>query len=326
MVKLMNKYVLMAVAALALFSCAEEVEETDRAIQERILNAWVDVNHPQAQRWDSGIVMLESIKGTGDTLNKLESGFFEYSQKTLGGVYTETTSAELAKRLGWYSKSNYYGPKYFELGVGTNFAGMEEVMHKMQVGGKATFVLPPWLTYYEGQEETMNSSVSTIYEIELKEVVENMLTWQQDTMKAYANTHYPGLDTLKSNFYFKKLHDGGRTDTLTNESIKVRYVGRLLDGWVFDTNIADTAKKYGIYDVTNEYAALDVMYAEELDRMVEDNSLVKGFCMALMEMNYGDKAFTMFYSEYGYSSSGSDQIGPYQPLIFWLYVEPEEEE
>ena len=144
---------------------------------------------------------------------------------------------------------------------------------------------------------------------------------QQDTMKAYANTHYPGLDTLKSNFYFKKLHDGGRTDTLTNESIKVRYVGRLLDGWVFDTNIADTAKKYGIYDVTNEYAALDVMYAEELDRMVEDNSLVKGFCMALMEMNYGDKAFTMFYSEYGYSSSGSDQIGPYQPLIFWLYVE-----
>lgn len=323
MVKLMNKYVLMAVAALALFSCAEEVEETDRAIQERILNAWVDVNHPQAQRWDSGIVMLESTKGTGDTLNKLESGFFEYSQKTLGGVYTETTSAELAKRLGWYSKSNYYGPKYFELGVGTNFAGMEEVMHKMQVGGKATFVLPPWLTYYEGQEETMNSSVSTIYEIELKEVVENMLTWQQDTMKAYANTHYPGLDTLKSNFYFKKLVDAGG-DTLKNESANVYYVGRLLDGWVFDTNIADTAKKYGIYDSSRDYSPLEVLYNEDLAQMKDDNSLVEGFCMALKEMSYGDVAFTMFYSEYGYGSTGSDQIGPYQPLTFWLDVREKE--
>ena len=323
MVKLMNKYVLMAVTALALFSCAEEMEETERSVQERILDAYVEVNCPDAQRWDSGIVMLSSTKGTGDTLNKYESGFFEYTEKSLTGKYIETTDAELAKRLGWYSKSNHYSPKYFELGIGNNFAGMEEVMYKMQVGGKATFILPPWLTYYEGQT-VWNSSVSTIYEIELKEVADNMLTWQQDTMKAYANTHYPGLDTLKSNFYFKELYDAGVKDTLTNESVNVRYVGRLLDGWVFDTNIADTAKKYGIYESTNEYAALEVLFAEELDRMVEDNSLVKGFCMALKEMNYGDKAFTMFYSEYGYSSSGSDQIGPYQPLIFWLYIEPKD--
>ena len=59
--------------------------------------------------------------------------------------------------------------------------------------------------------------------------------------------------------------------------------------------------------------------------MVDESSLVKGFCMALQKMSYGDEAFTMFYSEYGYSASGSGEIGPYQPLIFWLYVEPEEE-
>lgn len=323
MVKMMNKFVLMAALALALFSCAQEKDETDRSVQERILNAYVEVNYPYAEKWDSGIVMISSQPGTGDTLNKYESAFFKYSVKSLSGIYSETTDEELAKRLGWYSKSNYYGPKYFEIGTGTNYTGLEEVMYKMQVGAKATFILPPWLTNLEGQT-LWNMSVSTIYEIELKEVMENMLTWQQDTMKAYANTHYPGLDTLKSNFYFKKLHDAGVTDTLTNESVNVRYIGRLLDGWVFDTNIADTAKKYGIYDSSNEYEPLQVLFAEELSQMVEDNSLVEGFCMALKEMNYGDKAFTMFYSEYGYSSSGSDQIGPYQPLVFWLYIEPEE--
>ncbi len=324
MVKMMNKFVLMAVVALALFSCAQEVEESDRSVQERILNAYVDLNCPQAKRLDNGIVMMESLEGTGDTLNKYESGFFKYSIRTLGGLYSETNEEELAKVLGWYSNSNYYGPKLYEIGYNRNYAGLEDVMYKMREGGKVSFILPPWMTY-TSDENSWNLNFSTIYELELKEVVNNILTWQQDTMKAYARTHYPGLDTLKSNFYFKMLHDAG-TDTIDNGTVKVRYVGRLLDGWVFDTNIADTAKKYGIYDNTNEYNALEVLYNEDVKQMKDDNSLVEGFVMAIKEMSYGDKAFTMFYSEYGYGADGSGKIGAYQPLTFWMYIEPDEDE
>lgn len=324
MVKMVNKFVLLAVMAMALLSCAQEKEESDRSVQERILNAYVDLNYPQAERWDSGIVMIDKEEGTGDTLNLYEAGFFKYSIKTLAGIYSDTNEEELARVLGWYSNSNYYGPKLFELGYQGIYAGLEEVMHNMREGGKATFILPPWLTY-TSDPNSWNISGSTIYEVELKEVVENMLTWQQDTMKAYINTHYPGLDTLKSDFYFKKLYDAG-ADTIDNGSVNVRYVGRLLDGWVFDTNIADTAKKYGIYDKTNEYAALEVLYSEDAQQMKDDNSLVEGFVMALREMSYGDEAFTMFYSEYGYGADGSGSIGPYQPLIFWLYIEPDDEE
>ena len=43
MIKKLNKYVLMAVAALALFSCAEEKDDTERAVQERMLDAYVEV-------------------------------------------------------------------------------------------------------------------------------------------------------------------------------------------------------------------------------------------------------------------------------------------
>ena len=324
MVKMINRFVLMAGVALALLSCAQEKEESERSVQERILNAYVDVNCPQATKWDSGIVMIDSQAGTGDTLNMYEYGFFKYSIKSLAGVYSDTNEEDLAKVLGWYSKANYYGPKLFEIGYGSNYAGLEEVMYGMQEGAKATFILPPWLSYTSSTGSGWNNTSNNIYEIELKEVVENMLTWQQDTMKAYANTHYPGLDTLKANFYFKKLVDMGG-DTIKNETANVRYIGRLLDGWVFDTNIADTAKKYGIYNASNDYEALSVSYNEELSQMIEENSLVEGFVLALKEMSYGDKAFTMFYSEYGYSYSGSDQIGPYQPLIFWLYVEPDDE-
>lgn len=322
MIKELKKIVYMAVMALVLFSCGVEEDESVRSVQERIQNAFVDLNYPNADRWDSGIVMISSQEGDGDTLNMYEAGFFEYTVKSLAGNYTETTDEELAKVLGTYTKSKHYGPRLLQLGYNSNYEGLDEVIYKMRAGGKVQFILPPWLTNVgEGAEPSLTTS--TIYEMELKEVVEDLLQWQQDTMKAYANTHYPGLDTLSENFYFKKLVDAGG-DTLKNKTVGVRYVGRLLDGWVFDTNIADTAKKYGIYDKSKEYTALDVIYNEDLTQMIEDNSLVEGFCMALKEMSFGDKAFTMFYSEYGYSASGSDNIGPYQPLIFWIYVEPDD--
>jgi len=322
MIKELKKIVYMAISALVLFSCAVEKDESERSVQQRILDAFVDVNYPNAKRLESGLVIISSQEGTGDTLNKYEAGFFEYSIRDLNFTYSKTTDEELAKVLGTFANSNYYGPQLFELGYESIYAGLEEAMYKMREGGKISFILPPWLTYTTS-EKMLNLSVSTIYEMELKEVVGNMLIWQQDTMKAYTNTHYPGLDTLKSNFYFKKLVDAGG-DTLKNESANVYYIGRLLDGWVFDTNIADTAKKYGIYDSSKDYSPLEVIYNEDLTQMKDDNSLVEGFCMALKEMSFGDVAFTMFYSEYGYGSTGSDQIGPYQPLIFWLDVREKE--
>ncbi len=321
MVKKLNKFMLMAVAALALFSCAQEKDDSDRVVQERILNAFVDVNYPQARRTESGLVMIDSVEGTGDTLKLYKAGFFKYSIKSLGGIYSETNFEELAKVLGTYSNANYYGPKLYELGFQTTYAGVEEVMVNMREGGKATFILPPWLSYTTSKN-SWNQNVSAIYEIELTEVVNNIITWEQDTMKAYANKYYPGLDTLSANFYFKKLHESGE-DTLSNGSVNVWYIGRLLDGWVFDTNIADSAKKFGIFDKTKEYSALSVQYSESIDQMAEDNSLVEGFCRAIHQMNYGDKGFAMFNSDMGYGAEGSSSIGPYQPLTFWLYIEPD---
>ena len=322
--KKLNKFVLMAVAALSLVSCAQEKDDSNRVVQERILNAYVDVNYPQAKRTESGLVMIDSVEGTGDTLKMYKAGFFKYSIKSLGGTYSETNLEDLARVIGSYSKSNYYGPKLYELGFETTYAGIEEVMENMREGAKATFILPPWLSYTTSKN-SWNQNVSAIYDIELTEVVDNIVEWEKDTMKSYANKYYPGLDTLSANFYFKKLYDAGG-DTLKNESVNVWYIGRLLDGWVFDTNIADTARKYGIYDKTKEYAALSVLFAESLDQMVEDNSMVKGFCQAIQQMSYGDKAFTMFNSDMGYGADGSSTIGPYQPLVFWLYIEPKADE
>lgn len=309
--------------ALVLCSCAEDKNESDRSIQERILDAYIKEKFPQAKKLESGLVMIDFQQGSGEELERRDGGYFEYTTQSLSGDYIETTDEELAKQLGSFSNSNYYGPVLYEMGYKTTYKGLEEVMIGMKIGGKAKFILPPWLSVTGSNGDRWEESANLIYEIELKEVINNIDIWEADTMRRYAAIHYPGLDTLSSHFYFKKLHDA-KADSLESETVQVRYIGRLLDGWVFDTNIADTAKKYGIYDTENDYKALDFKHSNDIETMEQDNSMVRGFCMALKDMSYGDKAFTMFGSKYGYDYTGKDPIGPYQPLIFWLYIEPKQ--
>ncbi len=324
MMKFLNKIVCLAVVAVSLFSCAEEKEESERSIHERILGAYVKEEYPNAQVLPSGLVVIETQEGTGKTLNNREAGYFEYTTRSLSNEVVETTDEQLAREIGTFAHTNYYGPKMFETGYKSTYKGLEEIMVGMKIGGKAKFILPPWLSVTGNNGNRWEESNSLIYEIELKEVISVIDTWEADTMRRYAATHYPGLDTLSSHFYLKKLNNIQHKDTLESATLNVRYIGRLLDGWVFDTNIADTAKKYGIYDPENDYNALEFKWNDDLETMEKDNSMVRGFCMALKEMNYGDIAFTMFGSKYGYDYRGKSPIGPYQPLIFWLEVEPKQ--
>lgn len=324
MMKFLNKIVCLAVVAVSLFSCAEEKEESERSIHERILGAYVKEEYPNAQVLPSGLVVIETQEGTGKTLNNREAGYFEYTTRSLSNEVVETTDEQLAREIGTFAHTNYYGPKMFETGYKSTYKGLEEIMVGMKIGGKAKFILPPWLSVTGNNGNRWEESNSLIYEIELKEVISVIDTWEADTMRRYAATHYPGLDTLSSHFYLKKLNNVQHKDTLESATLNVRYIGRLLDGWVFDTNIADTAKKYGIYDPDNDYNALEFKWNDDIETMEKDNSMVRGFCMALKEMNYGDIAFTMFGSKYGYDYRGKSPIGPYQPLIFWLEVEPKQ--
>lgn len=328
MVRNSIKATLLAFAAIVLCSCAEDKNETDRSIHERILHAYVNSadfqkTYPNAQMWPSGIVMLEYQPGTGDTLDLLEGAYLEITSSSLSGEYLSTTDENIAKKTGTFLNTNYYGPTLFELGFRSEYIGLEEVLTGMQVGGKAKFILPPWLSCSD-RDPSWGNQYNVIYDIELTDVITDILEWEADSMKAYANIHYPGLDTLSSNFYLKKLVESPQTDSIESGHINVRYVGRLLDGWVFDTNIADTAKKYGIYDSSNEYTAMDITYHHNEEEMLNGNTMVTGFIKALNRMRYGEVAFTMFGSKYGYDYEGKNPIGPYQPLIFWLYIEPKE--
>ena len=63
---------------------------------------------------------------------------------------------------------------------------------------------------------------------------------------------------------------------------------------------------------------------DDYSTIKEKSSVVSGFAKAVSLMKrYGERAVTFFNSDWGYKASGSgDNIGAYEPLFFYLYIEP----
>lgn len=123
---------------------------------------------------------------------------------------------------------------------------------------------------------------------------------------------------------YRQTLELGKKDTLTvsdDTTVCVYYVGRFLDGFIFDTNIADTARKYNIYDssIGTKYDSL------KISTNGTDTSYIAGFYKAIVGMKFGETAETVFTSLYGYGNRSQTPddgtwINPYTPLRYTIEV------
>ena len=341
---------LVAIAFIAITGCAKEEDITDREVQEKILDAYIAVNCPTAQKLSSGLTILSLEQGTGPIAPGNNDGIYiHYNTYNLDGVCQSTTDSLKARMLGTYDPGIYYGPSLFILNSSCT-AGMKELLGKLHQGGTATAIIPPWLTSSglsgsgytnKGQQSTTNM----IYEINAGIVINDVDKFQKDSLESYSKLNFsPKIDSTALGWYFRNfVHPDGipAADTVVaGNKVGVWYVGRLLDGYVFDTNIRDTAKKYRIYDSSNDYEPLSVEMGETYQAMTtygssatsNDNStgsegsqsLIIGFVRAIKNMTYADKGVTFFMSGLGYGSNGQMKSGKgvpeYAMLRFDLWV------
>lgn len=174
-----------------------------------------------------------------------------------------------------------------------------------------------------GMEIVQGDGSSKIYEIWLREVIDDPYIYQTNQMKNYSTIYFSGMDSTEYGFYFIKT--ASTMDSITSgTTVNVRYIGKFLDGTVFDTNIADTAKKYRIYNAAATYEASSFKYQDNEDAALDNNSFIAGFSMAAWRMNYGEKAVTFFYSPLGYGDNGSGDIPGFVPLRFEIWIEQED--
>lgn len=317
-------------------SCEVSPVDDNVSHLKRVRDAWVRVNYGSdyVALTQSGIYILEETEGTGNSVQDSSYCFVHYSMKDLDGTYKSTTDPEVAKmHLGTYSDSIYWSPAIWRIADYAQNDGARELLKMMKVGGTVKAIVPPELsaiTYPKDYKtavvtNTKEFSSNMIYEMSLVKIVKDIEQYEFDLLKNYADKYWSGLDSTLKGYYFLKLKENpNEGDTIVNgTTINVFYSGHLIDGitddFLFDTNIADTARMFRRYNKDNSYSGLQVTFYKDPEDAVTNNSLVDGFARALSEFKYGEEGVVFFSSSLGYKAEGSGKsIPPYSPLVFYI--------
>lgn len=315
--------------ALALVSCAKEVGETTEELQARVLDSWISVKHPGSEKTPSGLYIIDLSEGNGRKVTDSSYVFVQYIVRDLSGNILATNNKAISEQLGQFSHSRHYGYNIWRVDQNALYKGVEEIIKRMRVGGRATVAFTPVLATLSVPTYSLFSSldatVNLLFELELLDCVDDIyVDYEEPLLRKYSEKYYGGLDTLKRGFYFLKTKEVPVEDSIPTESqVKVRYVGHLLDGVVFDTNIQDTAKRYRIYDSNKSYEAMDITFKSSVHELKQSNSVIEGFADAIIRMRYGEKAVAFFWSQAGYGEGGSSpSIPEYTPICFEIEIRP----
>lgn len=306
------------VVAATLAGCAVQRDEDTDENERRLLEAHAGIHYPNAQKKASGLYFIELQPGTGAQPQSQDYVYVNYTAYDLQGnvqtssSVTSSNSDSIARQLGTFAYTTYYGPRLWGVGRSALYTGLEEALFGMRTGGKARILLPSWLTTVGESDRQLTSP--SVFDIELLEVVSDIAEYEKNALRAYNQSRYNVQPENDDTWYFAELTPGAGEIAAINDTFHVWYVGYLLDGFVFDTNIADSAKYHRIYDSSATYEKLTPVYAEEME-------LVDGFKQALEKMKAGSEAIVYFSSDLGYEATGSGQIQAYTPLCFYLRME-----
>lgn len=308
-------------------ACSKSSEEGANDAAKRYFDAWRAIHYPDAVQKD-GIYIIEDIPGTGAAWDMdTEIALATYTIRSLDGSVSSNTEESWAKKLGNWNQTYYYGPQVIITSGNSSYAGVEMMLDGMREGGTRTAIIPAWLmtqTRYENLSDYLevdSGNSAAIYTINLKGVTNDLPEYEYRQMREYAIREWGVSDTLSTAAVFFKSHtdfDGEPAEMPKDTTVYINYIGRRMDGQVFDTSIADTAKFYHIYDSSKEYAPVSITYAEEAkDIKMGSSAPVGGFQYGLAAMHPGEKASFLFGYALGYGTTAKSKLIPaYSALRF----------
>lgn len=289
------RYALLTLVAAAGFtSCAEKVDIDMTIEEQQSLDAWVakhvNKNGPRAVRQENGLWVeidnygdTESL-ATNDTVTWVK---YNFTLRDMTGNVIFSRYEDVAKWQGTHTKYTHYVPDYILCGEypsnllqGTHYlmrntlTNHDGTKFKMHVGSKGTLYIPSSLAYgatgtsndagYGGQY-SLNGSVPSIIDFEIVHVTKDPVKDEEkDVSEFIASTGNwkPVNDTLDYLYVDKKFRlpegeEAYKGDSIKVDStVKIWYVGKFLDGFVFDTNI-DSIKRRVFGEVLSTGEALD---------------------------------------------------------------------
>lgn len=337
------------------YSCAEQVAGDLRGTEVEALAIWMNKHRPDVPKIndnlyykihktaDSKDIPVEKkdwldIRFTGQSLD----GFFPYEGARFNGNYYENFYAEIARQLGTFSYYCHYVPYRIYnddlLKYSISIGSAEAVKNLNQGDSAEVFMTSSWaygsnsymstLLGFKGNKQ-LDRNQPAYMTLKLVDVIKEPIPREQKEIVAYAENvlKLNPKDSISDDIYLKIVKSNPEGIKLLDKdtTVNVWYTVRFTDGFVIDTNIADTALKYNIYrqsDATEHYVSFPV----KLDNIEGDatNGNVLGFTKAIRNMSIGEQGTTVFTSKWGYGAIGDSRgytlIQPYTPLVFNIEV------
>lgn len=342
----MKKLILLSVlSSILLMSCAKEETESVHAVQDRLLQAYIKVVHQDTlQPTALGYYVIKINEGTGASPQIGDWAKWDQSQRSLDETVLSVTEKNDAIEYGLYNASmqtTHYVPNYGYVDENYMSQCLADILPQMKEGAKYRLFVPVRLLSPKGSSTT-GTYESYIIDVTLREVIPSPQQYELDKVMEYRDINYSEiLDSIKYGMYFKTTHIApdtawqadsvgvlqpilkDTTSVVDGKTVYVTYVGRFLDGFVFDTNIIDSAKAHNIYNPSRSY--------DTLSFKIGDGNFVAGFEKIVQQLKTGDKGVGFFTSESGYGASGNNSttssggttqqttgtiIQPYTPLYF----------
>ena len=340
MIKVIRAILSVFIVAVSVASCAKQPSDDLGGRQQLAFEEWMKYYGDGAVKQSTGIYTKKLDSLPGNVIRHPQEGNWirvNYTGRILntGNIFVTRDSAT-AQLQGTFQYYTHYVPEYFQFKSdnGSVPSGMLYALGEMNAGDVVRAYIPYGLAYgtsgtsfgsgYEGQVASVPGSTPIIMDMELLEIVADPVIAENELVQDFAYNEWGKTieDTVRANIYRRTLSLGKDTATVkADTTVSVYYVGRFMDGFVFDTNIEDTARKYNIYSSSNRYDSITVNTGGT------DTTYVKGFYHAIVGMKFGETAQTVFTSAYGYGSTlqspeNETWINPYTPLMFTIMVIP----
>ena len=343
-----------ALIALVLCACAKAPTPGLNDSAKLYFDAWLHVNHPDAVASGLGAYVLSETTGSGTEAGTAKANPYvrvHYIVSELDGTVLSTSLKEVAQRIGEYDEEDYYGPEIWQRGEGQLAAGLDDALESMRTGGIRTVAIPGWLNMLEDHNHAIdyfNSKTEPgdirLYEYEILDATRDITRWCVDSVARFVAAHpvcpyaksaadVPSedarfvrcgaetKDTTALGFWYQSLKNPTVEKYMP---VLVNYVGRLLNGQVFDTNIKDTAKKYDPKWSSKTYSPMKIKFGKDYTdlRAISSNntesSLIRGFTYAVRHMGPDEWGVALFHQGMGYAGTAADKIPAYCPLMFEL--------
>ncbi len=271
----------------------EQIKQRHIENADNLINQYVKNNNINVAPSASGLYYIETKTGNGKNPEFGEKVQIHYIAKFLNGNVIDNSTDTIIEIL---------------LGKNQIFPGMEEGIMNMKKAGKASFIVPYDLAFGEEGSSLIPPYTPLLIEVELIDIITKDIVdkERENLSKASIEESKRIFDKylVDNNLINNKINDG-MTYTILSEGygqlpskgskVKVHYIGKLIDGTIFDSS----------YDRNQPF-----------EFILGKGAVLPGWDIAVSKMKLGEKSEFVMSQELVYKDYSLGLIKPYSNLIY----------